>query len=120
MRVHFAVLACLLAATPALAADPVRLSPEQALAADAKGYAATFGVSAEEALRRLDQQRASVTVSDALRVRYRERLTSISVVHTPDWHLLVRLTPGEQPLDTVETAGGLPIPLRFSVDMRTP
>jgi hypothetical protein len=116
MRLRFAVLACLLAATPALAADPVRLSPEQALAADAERYAATFGVSAEEALRRLDQQRASVAVSDALRVRYRERLASISVVHTPDWHLLVRLTPGEQPLDTVETAGGVPIPVHFSVD----
>ncbi len=39
--------------------------------------------------------------------------------HRPDWHLLVRLTPGEQPADTVEMAGGLPIPVRFAVDAAT-
>jgi hypothetical protein len=119
MRFQFAFLACLLAATPVFAADPLRLSPEQALAADAERYATNFGVSAEEARRRLDQQRASIVVSDALRVRYRDRLASISVAHRPDWHLLVRLTPGESPANRIETAGGLPIPVRFSVEAAT-
>ena len=119
MHLRFALLAALSAATPTLAAEPVRLSPEQALAADAGRYAAAFAVSAEEAQRRLDQQRASIVVSDALRVRYRDRLASISVVHRPDWHLLVRLTPGEQPADTIEMAGGLPIPIRFTTDAAT-
>ncbi|UUR07736.1 S1 family peptidase [Sphingomonas glaciei] len=116
MRFRSALLICLSAASPALAAHPLRLSPEQALAADAERYAAAFGVSAEEAGHRLDQQRASTVVTDRLRVRYRERLASISVVHRPDWHLLVRLTPGEQPANTVETAGDLPIPVRFTTD----
>lgn len=119
MRLLPALLLSLLAASPALAADPVRLTPDQALAADAERYAATFVVSAEEALRRLQQQRASVVVSDKLRVRFRDRLASISVVHRPDWHLLVRLTAGEQPADTVEMVGKLPIPVRFAVDAAT-
>ena len=114
MRFQFALLASLFTATAAIAADPVRLSPEQALAADAERYATTFGVTAEEAQRRIEQQRASIPVSDALRVRYRDRLASISVVHRPDWHLLVRLTPGELPANLVTTAGGFAIPVRFS------
>ena len=36
MRLSFVVLAALAVASPAVAADPVRLSPEQALAADAE------------------------------------------------------------------------------------
>ncbi|GAA3996097.1 hypothetical protein [Sphingomonas humi] len=118
MTVRLVLLAVLFAAAPvpALAADPVRLSPEQALAADAERYASMFGVSAEEAQLRLDQQRASTRISDALRVRYRERLASISVVHRPDWHLLVRLTPGERPADSIESVNGLAVPVRFAVD----
>nr|WP_314442789.1 hypothetical protein [uncultured Sphingomonas sp.] len=116
MTLRFALLASLLAATPAMAADPVRLAPEQALAADAERYAAAFSVTPEEALRRLQQQRASIAVSDSLRVRYGDRLASISIVHRPEWHLLVRLTPGEQPPDAVETSGGLTVPVRFTVN----
>ena len=116
MRSHLALILCLFAASTAHAADPASLSSDEALAADASRYATTFAVSPEEAGRRLDQQRASIAVSDALRVRYRSRLASISVVHRPDWHLLVRLTPGVQPADTVESAGGLAIPVRFAVD----
>jgi hypothetical protein len=119
MSLRLAALASLLAATPALAAEPVRLTPEQALAADSERYAATFAVSVEEAQRRIEQQRASIVVSDMLRVRYRDRLASISVVHRPDWHLAVRLTPGERPADTIETAGGLAIPVRFTTDAAT-
>jgi hypothetical protein len=119
MRLPLALPALFLAAAPALAADPVRLTPEEALAADAERYATSFGVSAEEARRRLDQQRASIAVSDALRVRYRDRLASISVVHRPDWHLLARLTLGEQPADSVENANGLTIPIRFSTAAAT-
>lgn len=114
MRLRLALLLAAVIAAPAVAAEPVRLSPEQALSADAAAYATAFGVSQEEALRRLQQQRASVVVSDRLRVRYRSRFASVSVVHRPDWHLLVRLTPGERPADTVEEAGGLPIPVHFS------
>src|SRR5687768_16878939 len=64
MRLPFALLAALFAAPPATAADPVRLSPDQALAADAERYAAAFGLGLAEAQRRLDQQRASITVTD--------------------------------------------------------
>lgn len=119
MRFQLTLFVCLFAATPVSAADPLRLTPEQALASDAGLYAKNFGVSLDEAQRRLDQQRASIVVSDALRVRYRDRLASISVAHRPDWHLLVRLTPGEQPADVIETANGVPIPVRFSVNAAT-
>lgn len=116
MRVHLARLFLLFTATTAQAADPVSLTSEGALAADANRYAATYSVSPDEARHRLDQQRASIATSDTLRVRYRTRLASISVVHRPDWHLLVRLTPGVRPFDTVDSAGGLSIPVRFAVD----
>jgi hypothetical protein len=112
MRALLALLATC-SATTALAAEPRRLAPEEALAIDASSYAATFGVGQAEALRRLALQRASTAVSDALRVRYRARLASISVVHRPDWHLLVRLTPGELPADRVESAGNFAVPVRF-------
>ncbi|GLR47194.1 hypothetical protein [Sphingomonas astaxanthinifaciens] len=102
-----------LAGSPGLAAEPMRLSADEALAQDASLYATRFGVSPAEALRRLQQQRASIAVSEELRVRYRDRLASISVVHRPDWHLLVRLSGAGRPADFVATEQGLPIPVRF-------
>lgn len=116
MPLRLALSLAALVAAPALAAEPVRLSPDEALLADAASYARAYSVTSDEALRRLQQQRASIGVSDRLRVRYRGRLASINVIHRPDWHLLVRLTPGERPADMVEEAAGLPIPVRFTTD----
>jgi hypothetical protein len=105
------LLAAALAA-PA-AAQPIRLTPDQALAQDAERYAALFAISQDEALRRLRQQRASIAVTERLRVQYRDRLASITVEHRPVWSIVVRLTGRARPDDIVVAQGGEAIPVRF-------
>lgn len=115
MRALLLTLAACAFASPATATEPERLTPEQALAQDAERYAAAFQVTPEEALRRLEQQQASIAVTERLRVQYRERLASISVEHRPSWGLVVRLTGSDRPADFVATEKDLPIPVRFAV-----
>jgi streptogrisin C len=109
----FALLAAMLALPSLAAAEPRRLSAEEALARDAAAYAAAFQLSADEALLRLRRQQASIRVTDQLRSRYRERLASISIEHRPDWAILVRLAGEEKPADQVVSAEGLAIRVRF-------
>ena len=118
MRALLVLLASLFAATaPAAAQDEFRrLSQAEALAQDAERYAARFGVSAEEASARLAQQRASVALTERLRTRYRDRLASISIVHQPEWLVLVRLTGPEQPAPFVAIEDGQSIPVRFEAN----
>lgn len=97
----------------AAAAEPIRLSADQALAADAALYAQHFGVPTEEALLRLRQQQASIAVTDRLRVRHAEMLAAIEIEHRPRWGVVVRLTSGGYFPPVVERANGLDVPVRF-------
>jgi hypothetical protein len=106
-------LSALLLAAPAFAAEPRLLDQQQALGQDAERYAQHFGVSAEEALTRLRQQRASIRVTEQLRARYAGRLASILIEHRPSWAVIVRLTGTVDQPDFVATEEGLPIPVRF-------
>ncbi len=91
------------------AAQPVQTQTE-ALADDAVQYAAQFGVTPEEALRRLKAQQASVAITDAIAREFADRLAGMSIEHRPEYRILVLLTGTEPVAD--RSAGGVPIVFR--------
>jgi len=102
----------ILAASPTVA-QPAERSVEteaQALAEDAVQYAAQFDVSADEALRRLRAQQASVAATDAIGWEFADRLAGISIDHSPDYRIIVLLTGTEPVAD--RTAAGVPVVFR--------
>src|SRR5690348_369252 len=103
----FAVAAAL--TTAAAVAQPVE-TQEQALADDAVQYAAQFGVTADEARRRLKAQQDSVAATDAIAREFAGRLAGISIEHAPDYRIVVLLT-GTDPVAN-RTAAGVPIVFR--------
>lgn len=116
MRVLPLLLSLLFLAGPTSAsvAEGVRqLSPAEAGLQDAERYAARFNVTLEEARFRLDQQQASVAVTERLRVQYRDRVAAIVILHQPRWEVVVRLTGSERPADFTAEERGLPISVRF-------
>jgi hypothetical protein len=103
----FAVAAAL--TTAAAVAQPVE-TQEQALADDAVQYAAQFGVTADEARRRLKAQQDSVAATDAIAREFAGRLAGISIEHAPEYRIVVLLT-GTAPVPD-RSAGGVPIIFR--------
>jgi hypothetical protein len=101
----FGAAASLLLAAVAFA-QPVRTQSE-ALADDAAQYAARFGVSGDEALRRLRSQQASVAATDAIAREFESRLAGISIQHSPAYRIVVLLTGSDPVAD--RSAAGLPI-----------
>jgi streptogrisin C len=91
------------------AAQPVQTQTE-ALADDAVQYAAQFGVTPEEALRRLKAQQASVAITDAIAREFADRLAGMSIEHRPEYRIVVLLT-GPEPV-AERSAGGVPIVFR--------
>jgi hypothetical protein len=83
---------------------------EQALAEDAIQYAAQFGVTPQEALRRLEAQQDSVAATDAIAREFANRLAGISIKHTPDYRIVVLLTGSDPVAD--RSAAGVPIVFR--------
>src|SRR5687767_5119247 len=70
---------------------PVRiLSHDEALLQDARAYAADYGVSIEEAQRRLDAQQHQGDVIERLRNTTRGRLAGLWIEHKPEFRLVVR------------------------------
>jgi len=90
-------------------AQPVQTQAE-ALAEDAVQYAASFGVTPEEAMRRLKAQQASVAATDAIAREFSDRLAGISIEHAPAYRIVVLLT-GDQPV-AERTSEGVPIVFR--------
>ena len=70
-------------------------------------YAARFGVSPDEALRRLRAQQASVAATDAIRSEFASRLAGISIEHQPEYRIVVLLTGSDPVAD--RSASGVPI-----------
>ncbi len=95
--------------TGSAAAQPVQTRAE-ALADDAVQYAGQFGVSPDEALRRLKAQQASVAATDALGSEFADRLAGIAIDHAPDYRIIVLLTGAEPVAD--RTAAGVPVIFR--------
>jgi hypothetical protein len=101
MRRSLALLALVSATTAVAEAVQTR---KDALADDAVQYAARFGVSPGEALRRLKVQQASVGVTDGIGREFASRLAGISLEHAPDYRIVVLLT-GSEPVAERSTAG---------------
>ena len=85
-------------------------SEAQALADDAAQYAARFGVTGGEALRRLNAQQASVAATDAIAKEFAARLAGISIEHSPEYRIVVLLTGSEPVAD--RSSAGVPIVFR--------
>src|SRR3954469_6151124 len=64
----------------------------EALSEDAVQYAARFGVTPDEALRRLRAQQASVAATDLIRSEFASRLAGIAIEHKPKYRIVVLLT----------------------------
>jgi streptogrisin C len=103
------LLALLLLIGAAAAAQPVQTQAE-ALADDAEQYAAQFGVTADEALRRLKAQQESVAVTDAIAKEFADRLAGISIEHSPEYRIVVLLTGTQSVAD--RSAAGVQIVFR--------
>lgn len=100
------LLAFLLLISAAASAEPVQ-TQDEALADDAVQYAAQFGTTTEDALRRLKAQQESVAATDAISREFAQRLAGISIQHSPTYRILVLLT-GAEPV-TARTTNGVPI-----------
>jgi streptogrisin C len=83
---------------------------DDALAEDAAVYAAHFGVSPDEALRRLKAQQASVAATDAIAREFAGRLAGIAIEHQPQYRIIVLLTGTDSVAD--RSAAGVPIVFR--------
>lgn len=99
----------LIAFASAAAAQSVE-TPSDALAEDAAKYAAQFGVSSDEAARRVNAQQKSVATTDAIAREYADRLAGISIQHGPEYRIVVLLTGSEPVAD--RTISGVPIVFR--------
>jgi len=103
------ILLLLLSLATTARAQPVQTLAES-LAEDAVQYAAQFGVSPDEALRRLRAQQETVTTTDAITKEFAARLAGISIDHSPDYRIVVLLT-GTEPIAD-RSAAGVPIIFR--------
>ena len=85
----------------------------EALTEDAGDYSAAYSVSADEAARRLEAQRASIATTDALAAAYGDRLAGLWIEHRPNLRIVVRLT-GDAPVEDRQIqAGGMTVPIVF-------
>jgi streptogrisin C len=90
-------------------AQPVETRAE-AVAEDAVQYAAQFGVTLDEAVRRLKAQQASVAATDAIAREFADRLAGIAIEHSPAYRIIVLLT-GDAPVAN-RVAEGIPVVFR--------
>ena len=81
-----------------------------ALADDAAQYAAQYGVTVDEAGRRLQAQQSSVAATDAIAREFAPRLAGIWIEHSPEYRIIVLLT-GTEPVPD-RSAAGVPIVFR--------
>jgi streptogrisin C len=101
------LLALMLLSLAAVASAHAVQTRAQALREDAEQYAAQFGVSPDEAVRRLKAQQDSVAETDAIAHEFADRLAGISIEHSPEFRIVVLLT-GDEPVSD-RTAAGVPV-----------
>ncbi|QPQ56322.1 hypothetical protein IC614_09260 [Allosphingosinicella flava] len=85
----------------------------EALAQDARDYAARYGVSHAEALQRLRAQEDSVATTDRIREEYRGRFAGMALEHRPAFRIVVLLTGEEAVPDRLIKAAGTDVPVLF-------
>lgn len=100
------LLALLLLVAGNAIAQPA-LTQTKALGEDSIQYAAQFGVTPDEALRRLRAQQASVAMTDAIALEFANRLAGIAIEHQPQYRIVVLLT-GREPVAD-RAVDGVPI-----------
>ena len=98
------------------AAAPLKQS--EAIATDARYYAAQHQVSQAEAVRRLRIQQASVAATDAIAAEFAKRLAGISIEHSPDYRIMVLLTGSEPVADRRLKLGGSEVAVVFRTGAR--
>jgi hypothetical protein len=103
------VAAILLFRAAVASAQPVQTQAE-AISDDSVQYAAAFGVTLDEARRRLEVQQSSVATTDAIAREFESRLAGISIEHSPQYRIVVLLT-GSEPVGD-RSAAGVPILFR--------
>lgn len=86
------LLALMLFVLPMPGLTQVVETQTEALSDDAEQYAAQFGVTPGEALRRLKAQQETVAATDAITREFADRLAGISVEHSPEYRIVVLLT----------------------------
>ena len=104
------LLAFLLLAGATMAQAQRVQSQTEAIADDAIQYAAHFGVTPDEAIRRLKAQQASVAVTDSIGREFADRLAGIAIEHAPSFRIVVLLTGDASVAD--RSAGGVPVVFR--------
>ena len=77
----------------------------ETVAADAQYIANAFGVPLDEAIRRLQVEQSTADQIGVLRQTYADRLAGISIEHTPDYHVTLRLK-GTEPAGPVSLGSG--------------
>lgn len=90
-------------------------TPAEAIAADAREYARSQGVTQEEAVRRLNMQMEMGGLIGQLRKTYKSRLAGIAIEHQPVYRVRVLLT-GTQPVASQKhKLAGSTLPVVFEV-----
>ncbi len=110
---RFLLTALLLILLPGIAAAQRVETPAEALTRDAAEYAKMFGVPQEEAERQLRALDASVTYTDAIEAKYRDRVAGISIQHKPGLAIQVYLTGSAPVPDERLNLGGMIVPVTF-------
>jgi hypothetical protein len=106
-------LAFLLLAFASPATAQALQTPAEALAQDAAEYARQHHVEADEALRRLQAQEATVTATDRLRQTFAKRLAGIAIEHEPTYRIVVVLKGAKAVPDETIEAAGMIVPVVF-------
>ena len=103
-------LGLLLVGCAAAASAQAVQTQAEAIADDAIQYAAQFGVTPDEAARRLTAQQASVVATNAIAREFADRLAGISIEHAPEYRIVVLLTGSDPVAD--RSAAGVPVVFR--------
>lgn len=120
--IGFGAALLLIAAPPATAQltlpavqtrPPILQTANDAVTQDAAAVAERLGVTAEDAVRMLRLQEASVPATDTIAQRFAGRMAGISVEHHPDFHIVVLLKGDEFVPDETVDAGGEAVRIVF-------
>ena len=99
---------------------PARVqTPGEALAQDAAGYAARYGLGADQAVARLRALQASAALTDRIRDTFRARLVGVSIDHAPELRIVVLLTGTSPVVETSIAVEGVVVPIVFRTGATT-
>lgn len=118
MRILLTVFLLFFAVLPSMANAQIIETPAEALTRDAAEYAKLFAVPQDEAVRRLVALDASVSITDEIETRYRDRIAGISIQHRPDFRINVYLTGTDTVPNETLQLGGMTVPVTFRTGAR--